>query len=63
MVTFVIHLRPMPGVDGIHALRHLLKTSLRKYGLRCVLVREQQHEQSIQKGRTDAHHVQKLQTF
>lgn len=34
--TFVLCLRPEPRVDGVRALRGLLKVALRKYGLRCV---------------------------
>jgi hypothetical protein len=38
--AFVVHLRAEPGVDGIRALRALLKAALRHYGLRAVDVRE-----------------------
>ena len=35
--TFILHFRPEPGVDDpIRALRLLLKTASRRYGLRCV---------------------------
>jgi hypothetical protein len=34
--TFIIELRPEPGVNPIRALRLLLKTASRRYGLRCV---------------------------
>jgi hypothetical protein len=34
--TFIIELRPEPGVDPIRALRLLLKAASRRYGLRCV---------------------------
>lgn len=34
--VFLIALRAEPRVDAIRALRGLLKTALRKYGLRCV---------------------------
>jgi hypothetical protein len=35
--TFIVHFRPEPGVDDpIRALRLLLKTASRRYGLRCV---------------------------
>jgi len=34
--TFILHFRPEPGVDPIHAVRALLKVALRHYGLRCV---------------------------
>jgi len=34
---FIVHLRPEPGVDDpIRALRLLLKTALRRYGMRCL---------------------------
>jgi hypothetical protein len=36
--TFLIRLRAEPGIDPIHALRHALKTLLRRYGLRAVTV-------------------------
>jgi hypothetical protein len=38
-VTFVAE----PGVDGIKALRSLLKTALRRFGLRAIDVRERAH--------------------
>jgi hypothetical protein len=38
--AFVVHLRAEPGVDGIRALRALLKMALRRFGLRAVDVRE-----------------------
>jgi len=34
--TFIIELRPEPGVDPIRALRLVLKAASRRYGLRCV---------------------------
>jgi hypothetical protein len=34
--TFELRFRPEPGVDPIRAMRLLLKTALRRYGLRCV---------------------------
>ena len=37
---FVIALRPEPRVDGIRALRAGLKPLKRRYGLRCVTIRE-----------------------
>src|SRR5262249_27149196 len=38
--AFVLHLIPEPGVDAIKAFRSLLKTALRRYGLRAVHVQE-----------------------
>jgi hypothetical protein len=35
---FVLGFKPVAGVDGIRALRGLLKTSLRTFGLRCVRI-------------------------
>jgi len=32
----VLHLRPLPGVDPVIALRQALKRLLRSHGLRCV---------------------------
>jgi hypothetical protein len=34
--TYVLQLRPEPGVDPVRALRAVLKVALRRYGLRCV---------------------------
>ena len=34
--VFVLHLRPEPGVDAERALRRLLKTALRAFGLRAL---------------------------
>jgi hypothetical protein len=39
---FVIKLQAPPDALGIHALRALLKTLLRHFGLRCVSVRKEQ---------------------
>ena len=33
-------LKPKPGVDGVHALRALLKLALQRLGLRCVSIEE-----------------------
>ena len=38
--AFVLLLRAEPGVDGIKALRSLLKTALRRFGLRAIEARE-----------------------
>jgi hypothetical protein len=34
--TYVLHLRPLPGIDGIRALRAALKILERRFGLRVV---------------------------
>lgn len=34
--TFVVTLRPKPGIDGTRALRELLKRARRNHGLRCI---------------------------
>ncbi len=39
--VFVLRLTPLPGVDAIRALRAVLKTLLRHYGMRCLSVREE----------------------
>ena len=39
--VFVLRLTPLPGIDGILALRAVLKTLLRHYGMRCLSVREE----------------------
>jgi hypothetical protein len=44
MSRFVMTLQPLPGTDGIKALRALLKRALRAYGLRCVTLYETQDE-------------------
>jgi hypothetical protein len=36
---FVVTLRPLPNVDAVKALRWVLKSALRKHGLRCTDVR------------------------
>lgn len=35
---FIVTLRPELGVNGIRALRAFLKTSLRRFGLRCITI-------------------------
>jgi hypothetical protein len=42
--TFVLVLRPLPGVDGIRALRAALKFLLRRFSLRVVEIKEQQRD-------------------
>jgi hypothetical protein len=39
--TFIVTLRPEPGVDPIHALRRALKRLLRDHGLRAITVEAQ----------------------
>jgi hypothetical protein len=39
--TFIIELRPEPGVDGMLALRAALKILWRQHGLRCVAIRSE----------------------
>ena len=38
--AFTVTLRPLPGTDGIRALRGLLKIALRRCRLRCVSCEE-----------------------
>jgi len=38
--VFVVTLQARSGSDGIHALRAFLKLALRRFGLRCIDVRE-----------------------
>jgi len=38
---YVLVLQPEPGVDAIRALRWVLKSLLRRWGLRCVSIEEQ----------------------
>jgi hypothetical protein len=37
-------LEPLPGVDGIRAMRWVIKGFLRQHGMRCVSVREENNE-------------------
>jgi hypothetical protein len=37
--AFTVTLRPLPGCDGVRALRALLKRALRTYGLKCTDIR------------------------
>ena len=39
--VFVLCLVAKPGTDPVRALRGLLKTALRRFGLRCIDLREQ----------------------
>jgi hypothetical protein len=43
--SYVLTLRPEPGVDGIRALRWGLKRLLRQYGLRCTEIDKKTIEQ------------------
>ena len=38
--TFLLKLQPLPNVDGIRAMRWVLKALLRKHGLRCVSIEQ-----------------------
>jgi hypothetical protein len=38
--VFILHLRPEPGVDPIHALRAVLKELLRRHGMKCLSAAE-----------------------
>jgi hypothetical protein len=40
--TFVLRLRAEPGVDAIRALRALLKVALRRHGLRCTSIKQEE---------------------
>ena len=42
--TFILALRPRPGVDGVLALRAALKRLRRDHGLECVECRPDPHE-------------------
>jgi hypothetical protein len=42
---YTLRLRPEPDVDAIHALRAVLKSLLRRHGLRCLAVSEEHGEQ------------------
>ena len=39
--VFVVHFRPEKDIDGLRALKSLLKFALKKYGLRVVMKREE----------------------
>jgi hypothetical protein len=39
--TYVVRLRPETGVDGVRALRTLLKIALRRLGLRAIDAQEE----------------------
>jgi hypothetical protein len=39
--VFVLRVTPKPGVDAIRALRALLKTALRRHGLRALSIRQE----------------------
>jgi hypothetical protein len=40
--TYVIRLRPQPGVDAVRALRAALKVLLRRFGLKAIEVTEEE---------------------
>src|SRR5262245_55625802 len=42
--TYVVTVRPEPGVDDIRALRGWLKRGLRDFGLRCIGITPQKQE-------------------
>jgi hypothetical protein len=48
-----VTLRPEPNVDGIRALRAMLKAALRRFGLRAIHVMEAPTEQTNSRQQTD----------
>jgi hypothetical protein len=44
--TYLVRLRPEPGVDATRALRRALKFLLRSFGLRAVLVEEEKSNEA-----------------
>jgi hypothetical protein len=56
---FVIRLRTLPRVNGIRALRRLLKYGLRACGLRAVVITEESVTQSADESPTNAQNGQK----
>ena len=42
---FVLRLRALPGVDPIKALRFVLKSLLRRYGMQAIEVREEEKQE------------------
>jgi hypothetical protein len=38
--SYMLTLRPLPGVDAIRALRWILKSVLRQHGMRCTSIEE-----------------------
>jgi hypothetical protein len=50
---FIITLVPAPGVDGVRALRAVLKTALRRHGLRAIDAREETHTKVFTELRRD----------
>lgn len=47
--TFLLRLRPEPGVDGVRALRSALKSILRRFGLKALDVREETPEREVRR--------------
>jgi hypothetical protein len=45
--TYLLTVRPKPGVDAIRALRARLKAGLRTYGLRCVEITPREEERTM----------------
>jgi hypothetical protein len=43
--VFVLRLVPLPDVDGIRALRAALKVLLRRFGLRCTSIKQDDEAQ------------------
>ena len=43
-VRFVLTLQSLPGVDPVKALRWILKTVLRRHGMKCVDLHEEKEK-------------------
>jgi hypothetical protein len=52
--TYLVRLRPEPGVDAVHALRAALKYLLRRCGMRAISVEEEKANQLANRGRHGA---------
>ena len=44
--TYVVRFQPEDGADPIKALRRILKTSLRQFGMKCIDIREEAREET-----------------
>jgi len=52
--VFVARFRALPDVDATHALRHMLKTALRLYGLKCLSLEEEPNATTTSSSNDDA---------
>jgi len=54
---YIARFRALPDVDAPHALRHMLKSALRLYGLKCLSLVEEEPNNATTQTSSSHHHT------